>query len=309
MAESSNDVAIVANVGAKEASFALSSPDSGLLIDTHRSYPSSAHSTFTDALIRFTQDLSVGLDHRHLIMCVAGAVHSDTIRVTNGRWFISTSGLEAMLKRRPTILNDVSAVAWSTLALKPGDLRAVDSLAPRIEAGSARRAVIWVGDGLGAAFIGLDASGHAYVLDGEAGHMTCPFSSSDEKALMAPIADKLGHISYEKALAHIKNEVLGRAYPGGVRKTSEGMAAGLLGCFAGSVALAFGAWDGIFLAGPAVSSIMRGQANQAFRNRFEAKGRFRGSLSKVPVWTVDRPDLHLLGAAALASARGINSRA
>jgi glucokinase len=71
-----------------------------------------------------------------------------------------------------------------------------------------------------------------------------------------------------------------------------------LGAFAGDLALAFGAWDGIYLTG-AISRALHPQlVEPSFRRRMESKAVFRRQLGEVPVVLVNRNDLELLGAAA-----------
>jgi len=71
-----------------------------------------------------------------------------------------------------------------------------------------------------------------------------------------------------------------------------------LGAFAGDLALAFGAWDGVFLSG-AISRALHPQLIEpGFRRRMESKAAFRRQLGEVPVALINRNDLELLGAAA-----------
>ena len=71
-----------------------------------------------------------------------------------------------------------------------------------------------------------------------------------------------------------------------------------MGAFAGDLAMAFGAWDGVFLTG-AISRALHPQlADIGFRKRMESKAAFRRQLGEVPVALVNRNDLELLGAAA-----------
>jgi glucokinase len=223
------------------------------------------------------------------------------VRITNGRWFISISGLQTLLRRKPFVLNDVSAVAWSTEILGPLDIRPLDAVTAR--AGElARRVVIWVGDGLGAACLAVDDEGRAFVLDGEGGHMTCPLETEDHKQLLEAVRLRHGHLSYERALNHLGTLVGEWSNAGAERKRVYHARIGLLGAFAGSIALAYGAWGGVYLTGPSAPAL-HGEFAAMFRDRLTSKGRFKTVLSAVPIWTIDRTDLPLMGAAAFLQAR------
>jgi glucokinase len=74
----------------------------------------------------------------------------------------------------------------------------------------------------------------------------------------------------------------------------------MLGSVAGDFALAYGAWDGVWLAGGVTPKLLRRLQTGAFRERFEDKGRYRRVLEQVPTTAILHPDAGLLGAAALA---------
>ena len=71
-----------------------------------------------------------------------------------------------------------------------------------------------------------------------------------------------------------------------------------LGAFCGDLAMAFGAWDGVFLTGAIARFLHPQLSDPGFRQRMEAKAAFRRQLGDVPVALVNRNDLELLGAAA-----------
>ena len=56
----------------------------------------------------------------------------------------------------------------------------------------------------------------------------------------------------------------------------------------------------MFLTGGLVPKLLRELQGPAFRQRFEAKGRFSDAMARVPVLAVMHPQAGLLGAAALA---------
>ena len=74
----------------------------------------------------------------------------------------------------------------------------------------------------------------------------------------------------------------------------------ILGSVAGDFALCYGAQGGVFIAGGIAPSILGALDTSEFRQRFEAKGRFREYLRAIPTFVVTRNHAALLGAAELA---------
>ncbi|HEU4662706.1 MAG TPA: glucokinase, partial [Dokdonella sp.] len=91
----------------------------------------------------------------------------------------------------------------------------------------------------------------------------------------------------------------GAAHDPACRATVERFCA-MLGSIAGDFALAFGAWDGVYLAGGLTPKLLAWLQAGEFRRRFEAKGRYQRVLANVPTIAVLHEDAGLLGAAALA---------
>ncbi len=76
----------------------------------------------------------------------------------------------------------------------------------------------------------------------------------------------------------------------------------MLGTIAGNLALTLGAQGGIYIAGGIVPKLGDAFAQSQFRERFEAKGRFRDYLAAIPTYVIVRPFAALLGAAKLLDA-------
>jgi glucokinase len=82
------------------------------------------------------------------------------------------------------------------------------------------------------------------------------------------------------------------------REATE-MFCAMLGTIAGNLALTLGARGGIYIAGGIVPKLGATFVQSAFRERFEAKGRFAKYLGEIPTYVVIRPFAALLGAAEL----------
>jgi glucokinase len=68
-----------------------------------------------------------------------------------------------------------------------------------------------------------------------------------------------------------------------------------LGCFAGNLALTFGAKGGVYIAGGISPRIPNFLAGSESRSRFESKGRFRSYLESIPSYVIVHPAAAFLG--------------
>jgi glucokinase len=69
----------------------------------------------------------------------------------------------------------------------------------------------------------------------------------------------------------------------------------ILGSVAGNLAVTFSARGGVYIAGGIVPRFPRFVADSEFRERFEAKGRFREYLHPIPTSIIVRPDASFAG--------------
>jgi glucokinase len=69
---------------------------------------------------------------------------------------------------------------------------------------------------------------------------------------------------------------------------------------AGDLVLSLGGWEGVYLTGGVLPFLLPWLHRGGFRERFEAKGRFRETMERVPTSAITHPEPGLLGAAAIA---------
>jgi glucokinase len=249
-------------------------------------------------------------------LAVATAVHDDVIELTNSHWQFSRRalaqelGLDALL-----MLNDFEALALSLPRLQPQQLRPHGAL----PSGRGTLAVIGPGTGLGVGGVIETARGW-FALPGEGGHATLAPMDDFESELLAAVRTEHPHVSAERLLSGIGLPTLlagvarvsGLAVPaltaeaivdGGVagtdalaRRTLD-VFCGLLGGFAGNVALTLGARGGVYIGGGIVPRLGELFFASAFRERFEAKGRFRPYLETIPTALITDTLAALAGAA------------
>lgn len=252
---------------------------------------------------------------RTAALACAGPVEQGFVQLTNRDWHVDAAELQSRLGiDEVALVNDFAAVAWAIPALKDGDLFRIGG---GTSVAGAPAAVLGPGTGLGVAGY-VPHEGGATVIVGEGGHVTLPATTRLETELFAELHKELDHLSAERVLsgdglerlyrslarltgdrapergaAGITDAALARSC--GTSQAALDMFCALLGAFAGNVALTFGARGGIYLAGGIVPKIVDYVAASEFRQRFEAKGRFRDYLACIPVWVVLHPEPAFLG--------------
>ena len=238
-------------------------------------------------------------------LAVASTVSGDAVVLTNSHWRFSVSRLQAELGLRSLwVLNDFEALALSLPRLGPTQWRA-HGLAPNAHG---VLAVIGPGTGLGVAALLPTAQGWR-AMASEGGHATLSAADDFEGALLAHARRTHEHVSAERLLSGIGlpdlhqavAAVLGRPAARTSAKDIVDNAMGLgaqgvdalcertlevfcalLGGFAGNVALTLGAHGGVYIGGGIVPRLGDRFHASAFRERFEAKGRFRALLQTIP---------------------------
>lgn len=239
-------------------------------------------------------------------LAVATVADADPIRFTNSPWSFARAELAAQLGLRTLlVLNDFEALSLSLPRLRAGQWQSLDGRAPRFDA---PLAVVGPGTGLGVAGLlplGSPAQGWLPV-PGEGGHATLAPADDFESQLLALARREHPHVSAERLLSGIGLPLLyrccaalrGEAAVAGVdarwlvERTladEDACAAAtidqffaMLGGFCGSVALTYGARGGLFIGGGIVPRLSARFAASAFRDRFEAKGRFADYLRAIP---------------------------
>ena len=243
---------------------------------------------------------------RSAAFAVATAVGGDQIELTNAHWNFSRGATQAELGLDLLLmLNAFEAQALSLPRLSATQLRHWP--APLALAASGQTmAVIGPGTGLGVGGV-TPCNGVWLALPGEGGHATLAASDDFESALLSHVRRSFEHVSAERLLSGIGLPTLHGAVaavlgsnPAETALTTEAIVSqglsgqdevcartldafcALLGSFAGSVALTLGARGGVYIGGGIVPRLGERFFASAFRERFEAKGRFRPYLEAIP---------------------------
>ncbi len=254
---------------------------------------------------------------REAAFAVATVISGDRVELTNSAWAFSRAQVQRDLGLdRLHVLNDFETLALSLPRLQPGQLRVHGTLTDS----TATRAVVGPGTGLGVA--GLVHTGGGWTaLAGEGGHVTLPAGDDFEAEVIAHVRRGYEHVSAERLLSGIGLPLLhsavaavtgASAAPMRTEAIVEQGVAGtdalcartidtfcaMLGTVAGNLALTLGARGGVYIGGGIVPRFADLFERSRFRERFEAKGRFRPYLEAIPTALIVEPHATLTGAAA-----------
>ena len=288
-----------------------------LRVDDHPGPAAAARAYLADLATQLAGDFEAP---RAAAFAVATAVAGDSVALTNSGWAFSRAATRHELALDELlILNDFEALALSLPRLRAGQWRAVDQLArPQPPAGAAL-AVIGPGTGLGVS--GIVATPHGWAaVPGEGGHASLSAANDFEAAVLAAVRDLYEHVSAERLLSGIGLPVLHAAVAEVLGQPAAALSAeaiverglagadeacsrsidtfcDLLGSFAGNVALTLGARGGVYIGGGIVPRLGERFFASGFRERFEAKGRFRPYLQAIPTALITDTLAALTGAA------------
>lgn len=311
---------LVADIGGTNARFARKTEGdnrlydiTGISVDGHENFPQA----LVEFLTRKAED-AAWLPHPEAA-CFAVACRPDheQIRLTNSPWHFSRTQVQGMLGGAPLdIVNDFAAKGYGISELGENDWVQVGNGEP---VPGKPVAIIGPGTGLGVSLAVPTGEGWV-VVDGEGGHVDFAPVDALEFRLLEILARQFGRVSVERLLsgAGLLNIYRGLAEMRGLpatlatpeavssagkrdedplAKESLRLFCRVLGATAGNLALTAGALGGVYITGGIIPGMLEFLLASEFRARFDAKGRFRGYLGRIPVRVVIRQDLGLLGAA------------
>ena len=273
--------------------------------------PCAEHSSLLEAAQTYLRDQAMSAPHC-AAFGIANPVTGDQVAMTNHHWKFSVTALrEGLGVSRFLLLNDFTALALSLTQLP-------ESSKVQVGGGNAapNAAIGLIGPGTGLGVSGLFPVGYQnkwMPIAGEGGHVSLTASTQHEFAAIQQLQKRYGHVSAERvisgaglvdlyhALCDLKEghgreittpaDVLERAHEVPTSTANEALAmfCGFLGSVAGDLALTLGARGGIYIGGGIVPRMGEHFASSPFRERFEAKGRFKKYLQDVPTWVIHSP--------------------
>lgn len=282
--------------------------------------PCAAHETL-EAAIRTYLELKNLPAPKACALGIANPITGDEIRMTNHHWSFSISEMQRSLGvSKLNVINDFTALALALPSIPKDQLIQVGGLpTPLI----APKALMGPGTGLGVSgLIPTDQNDHWVAIAGEGGHTTLAAQTDTEYRVIELVRQRYGHVSAERILSgpglvdlYLALRQLQKKDPVDVAGAAEittwalqdheplalqslEMFAGFLGSVAGDLALTLGARGGVYIGGGIVPRWLGWIETSQFRDRFEAKGRFKTYLKDIPVWVINATESPaLLGAA------------
>ncbi|PXW18395.1 bifunctional transcriptional regulator/glucokinase [Paraburkholderia caballeronis] len=307
---------LLADIGGTNARFALETAPGE--IGQVRVYPCADYPGVADVIAQYLKDTKVSRVN-HAAIAIANPVDGDQVRMTNHDWTFSIEatrralGFDTLL-----VVNDFTALAMALPGL-------TDTQRQQVGGGQRRQNSVigLLGPGTGLGVSGLIPADDRWIaLGSEGGHAS--FSPQDEREdLVLQFArKKWPHVSFERVCAGPGIELIYRALAARDKKRlpanldtadvvtraqgGEPLAAeavecfcGILGSFAGNIAVTLGALGGIYIGGGVVPRLGELFTRSSFRARFEAKGRFDAYLANVPTYVITAEYPAFLGVSAI----------
>jgi len=311
-------IGLVGDVGGTHARFALAdflSPQPRLVTPMSMSCRDFARPEL--AINAYMDGLNLARRPDFAVIAVAGPIKDGASELTNLPWQLS----ETLLSRScgftiARLINDYTALARAAPILAPDETHPIGPDLP----GAAMGTIAVLGPGTGFGVGGLIRHERAdAVITTESGHMGFAPTDELEIELWRVLLGWFGRVSVERilsgpglcnlyrALCEIENVIPGCAKPADITAAAaigDRIASlavdrfcSILGTVAGDIALGMNALGGVYIAGGIVPRLLPTLEGSAFRNRFEAKGRFQGYMKAIPTRAITHPYAALLGAA------------
>ncbi|MGF6244992.1 MULTISPECIES: bifunctional transcriptional regulator/glucokinase [Paraburkholderia] len=307
---------LLADIGGTNARFALETGPGE--IGQVQVYPCADYPGVAEVIKKYLKDTKIGRVN-HAAIAIANPVDGDQVSMTNHDWTFSIEatrralGFDTLL-----VVNDFTALAMALPGL-------TDSQRVQVGGGARRpNSVIGLlGPGTGLGVSGLIPADDRWIaLGSEGGHATFAPADEREDLVLQYARKKWSHVSFERVSAGPGIEVIYRALAARdkkrvpsnfdtsdvVKRALEGepLAAesvdvfcGILGTFAGNIAVTLGSLGGIYIGGGVVPRLGEFFERSSFRERFEAKGRFEAYLKNVPTYVITAEYPAFLGVSAI----------
>lgn len=302
----SKDPAIVADLGATNVRFALldeAGPSSVRILRV------ADHPSLASAIGAYLDMVNPQRPPRLSAIAIASPVTGDFVEMTNHAWSFSIDELRSQLAfDRLEVINDFTAVALAVPHLEAKDIHQIGGGKP---VAKAPIGILGPGTGLGVSGL-IHGRDHWHPLAGEGGHVTMAAVTEREGQVIDRLRQRFTHVSAERVLSGMgltnlyealaaldgkdapsrePREVSEAALAQGDDHCVEAVAmfCAMLGTVAGNLALTLGSRGGVYIAGGIAPKLGPLFLNSEFRDRFEAKGRFRDYLEAIPTYLITHP--------------------
>jgi glucokinase len=307
---------LLADIGGTNARFALEQGPGD--IGQVRVYPCADFPGIAEAIQAYLADVRIARVN-HAAIAIANPVDGDQVRMTNHDWCFSIEatrralGFDTLL-----VVNDFTALAMALPVLTDAQRLQVG---PGVRRPNAVIGLVGAGTGLGVSGL-IPTDDRWLALGSEGGHASFAPADEREDYILAYARKHWPHVSFERiaagpGIALIYHALAGR---GGKRPAAEldtpavvqlalagdplahealDCFCGVLGTFAGNIAVTLGALGGVYIGGGVVPRLGEFFLRSPFRQRFEAKGRIACYLKDVPTYVITAQHPAFLGVAAI----------
>jgi glucokinase len=310
------DNAVLGSIGRKRVCFALSTRNCSVLSDTIRTYDAHVVSGVSAALTTFQRDLGISALPRRSAFSVPGLVRGDAISITKTSWFLSRSGLQAMLGEPPLVLNDFAAEAWALCAAEGHVREAFSGSNGSPAKRSGTFVVVGITSGLGVAAVHRNETGTVTVLPTEAGHsafaaitpelmdLASTLSVGRQPLAAEGLVSAPGLLAIYNALSRQRGCLPRAKTPEDVTRSVAtdpiahaacDLLAKAFWAQAGSLVMSLGAWDGLLVAGAVAHAILPSLRKPEAQALFANSTKYRRALSDVPRALVSYENAELVG--------------
>ena len=311
---------IVADIGRNTVRVGITNDEGRLDHKSVREYDPCAQSTISTAISAFAEESGIRTLPSRAAIAVSGVPRGETISITKSRWILSRAGLTAMFRAPPLIINDFAANAWAMSDPHcSGQVEPMSHQRIRLDQ-PGTYCIIGLGSGLGVAIMSRDEHGLVNVLPTEGGHLGLMHGLKDAQAIIDEVANReeavsaeslfsgLGLLSTYNAVCRLRKQapscrnLADLLSPAAMRtdraavETLEFVGRGFWH-FAGNMALAYGAWDGVILTGSITAALKGLLKRPDLMLAFNVKGPWTRNLAAVPKATISFKHAELEGAA------------
>lgn len=299
---------LIADIGATNARFAIAN-DAGIQhIDV---LPCEDFSTLADAAQAYLKRVDAERPDTGAFAVAVPLSGADEVSMTNHVWSFSINATrEALGFGKLDVINDFTALALGVAHLTAGDFYTLGGGAP---VAGAPVGIIGPGTGLGVGAVVFGRDGQPVPITTEGGHVTMPATTEREFKMFEWLKQtKYHHVSAERVIsgkglvniyhaicgidgldmpektpAEITDAALARSCP--ICVETLDLFCHFLGVAAGNLALTYGAFGGVYIAGGIVPRLGSYFATSRFMQSFLEKGRFKDYLSPMPVRVITHP--------------------
>ena len=312
-----DNVTLLADIGATNARFATSiNNEAPNMVQV---LPCEEFETVEEAIDVYLENQNISKINR-MCLAAAGPVNKGNIKLTNNHWILCEKELRLRYKAgNVSLLNDFESIAYSVTQLSSNQLISLGYNKPATKYNNnVTYIVLGPGTGFGVAAL-INRDDKFYPIVTEAGHANFSPVNDFQIEIFKNLRKKLGQVSNEHLLSGpgIVNLYQAICDIKGIEKvlitavqicdaankcTDEASMKSLnvfyevLGQVAGDLALTFGAFDGVYIAGGIVQRYPRLIKKSSFRDCFENKSQHRALLENTPTYLITEVFPGLIGA-------------